>query len=88
MSTKTIEQCVLDLDGRLRSRTLEHLGPATIGHGQSLDFAEAVRATLADFDQLNRRHKRGAWIDPDRERVVWADIKHLHWLAELRDRRR
>lgn len=88
MSTKTVEQCAIELTGRLRAGVLAGLGSATVGHGLSLDFEEAVRATLADFDQLNLRHKRGAWIDRDRERLVGADIKHLHWLAEFRDRRR
>jgi hypothetical protein len=88
MSTKTIEQRALELDGRLRSRALVSLGPVTIGHGRSLDFEEAVRTTLDELDVLNRREQRGAWIDRGHERVVRADVEHLHWLAELRDRRR
>jgi hypothetical protein len=88
MATKTVEQCVLELDGRLRSRALMHLGPVTIGHGRSLGFEEAVRATLAELDLLNRRQQRGAWIDRGRERVVRADVEHLAWMAEFRDRRR
>ena len=88
MPTKTIEQCVIELDGRLRSRALVDLGPVTIGHGRSLDFEEAVRTTLTDLDLLNRRQQRGAWIDRGRERVVRADVERLAWLAEFRDRRR
>ena len=49
---KIIEQCAVELDQRLRSRALVDLGPVTIGHGKSLDFEEAVRATL--FDGLRR----------------------------------
>ena len=88
MPMKTVEQCVIDLDRRLQSRGLVSLGPVTIGHGRSLDFEEAVRTTLADLDVMNRRQQRGAWIDRRHERVVRADIEHLHWLAEFRDRRR
>jgi hypothetical protein len=88
MPTKTVEQRALELGGRLRSRALVDLGPVTIGHGRSLDFEEAVRTTLAELDLLNRRQQRGAWIDRGGERVAWADIEHLHWLAEFRDRRR
>lgn len=88
MPTKTIEQCVIELDGRLRSRALADLGPVTIGHGRSLDFEEAVRTTLAELDLLSRRQQRGAWINRDRERVVRADVEHLHWMVEFRDRRR
>jgi hypothetical protein len=84
----TIEQCVIELDRRLQSRALKNLGPVTIGHGRSLNFEEAVRTTLAELDRLNGRHHRGAWIDRGHERVVRADIEHLHWLAEFRDRRR
>jgi len=88
MPTTTIEQCVIDLDERLRSRALVDLGPVIIGHGRSLDFEEAVRATLAELDLLSCRQRRGAWTDLGHERAVRADIEHLHWLAELRDRRR
>jgi hypothetical protein len=88
MPTKTVEQCAIDLDARLRSRALVGLEAVTIGHGRSLGFEEAVRITLADLDLLNLRRKRGAWIDHERERGVRADVEHLHWLAELRDRRR
>jgi hypothetical protein len=88
MPTKTVEQCVIELGGRLRSRALMELGPVTIGHGRSLDFEEAVRTTLAELDLLNRQQQRGAWIDHGRERVVRADIEHLAWLAEFRERRR
>jgi hypothetical protein len=88
MPTKTVEQRALELGGRLRSRALVDLGPVTIGHGRSLDFEEAVRTTLAELDLMTRRQQRGAWIDRRRERVVWADVEHLHWLAEFRDRRR
>lgn len=88
MPTKTVEQCVIELDGRLRSRALVDLGPVTIGHGRSLDFEEAVRTTLAELDLLNRQQQRGAWIDRGHERVVRADIEHLAWMAEFRDRRR
>lgn len=88
MPTKTIEQCVIELDRRLRSHSLVDLGPVIIGHGRSLEFEDAVRATLAELDLLNRRHQRGAWIDRGHERVVRADVEHLHWLAEFRDRRR
>lgn len=88
MPTKTIEQCVIELDGRLRSRALTDLGPVTIGRGRRLEFEEAVRTTLADLDLLNRRQRRGAWIDRGHEGVVRADVEHLHWLMEFRDRRR
>jgi hypothetical protein len=88
MPTKTVEQCAIELDGRLRSRTLESLGPVTIGHGTSVDFEEAVRTTLAELDQLNRRHQRGAWVDHEHEGVIRSDVEHLYWLAEFRDRRR
>jgi hypothetical protein len=88
MATKTVEQCVIELGGRLRSRALVNLGPVTIGHGRSLDFEEAVRTTLAELDLLNRREQRGAWIDRGRERVVRADVEHLAWMAEFRDTRR
>lgn len=88
MPTKTIEQRVIELDGRLRSRALTDLGPVTISHGRSLDFEEAVRTTLTEHDLLSRRQQRGAWIDRDRERVVRADVEHLHWMVEFRDRRR
>jgi hypothetical protein len=88
MPTKTVEQCVIELGGRLRSRALMELGPVTIGHGRSLDFEEAVRTTLAELDLLNRQQQRGAWIDRGRERMVRADIEHLAWMAEFRDRRR
>lgn len=88
MPTKTIEECVIELDERLRSHALADLGPVTIGHGRRVDFEEAVRTTLADLDLLNRRQQRGAWIDRRHERVVRTDIEHLHWLAEFRDRRR
>jgi hypothetical protein len=88
MSTKTIEQCAIELNGRLLSRVLVDLGPVTIGHGESLQFEDAVRTTLAELDLLNRRHQRGAWTDDEHERVVRSDVEHLHWLAEFRDRRR
>ena len=88
MPTKTIEQCAIELDERLRSLALVSLGPVIIGHGRSLDFEEAVRTTLAELDLLKRRRQRGAWTDQEREREVWADVEHLRWLAELRDRRR
>ena len=88
MPTKTVEQCVIELGGRLRSHALMDLGPVTIGHGRSLDFEEAVRTTLAELDALNCRQQRGAWIDRGHERVVRGDIEHLAWLAEFRDRRR
>jgi hypothetical protein len=88
MPTKTVEQCVVELDGRLRSHALLDLGPVTISHGRSLDFEQAVRTTLAELDLLNRRQQRGAWIDRGRERIVRADIEHLAWMAEFRDRRR
>ena len=88
MPTTIVEQCAIELDRRLRSHALVDLGHVTIGHGRSLHFEEAVRTTLAELDLLNRRHQRGAWIDREHERVVEADVAHLHWLAELRDRRR
>lgn len=88
MPTKTVEQCVIELGGRLRSQALMDLGPVTIGHGRSLGFEEAVRTTLAELDLLNRQQQRGAWIDRGRERVIRADIEHLAWMAEFRDRRR
>lgn len=88
MPTKTIEECVVELDRRLQSRALVSLGPVTIGHGRSVDFEEAVRTTLADLDLLTRRQQRGAWVDRGHELVVRSDIEHLHWLMELRDRRR
>ena len=88
MFSATIEQYVADLAWRLRSGALVGLGPVTVGHGVSLGFEEAVRTTLAELDMLTLRYRRGAWLDHDRERVVCADIEHLHWLAEFRDRRR
>lgn len=88
MPTKTIEERVIELDQRLRSRALVDLGPVTIAHGRSLDFEEAVRTTLAELELLNRRQQRGAWIDRGRERILQADVEHLSWLAQFRDRRR
>lgn len=88
MTTKAIEQCVIELDGRLRSHELADLGSVTIGHGRSLAFEEAVRTTLCELDLLTHRRRRGAWIDSGHERVVRADVAHLHWLAEFRERRR
>jgi hypothetical protein len=88
MTAKAIEQCVIELDGRLRSHELADLGPVTIGHGRSLSFEDAVRTTLSALDLVNRRRRRGAWIDSGHERLVTADVAHLHWLAEFRERRR
>jgi ribosomal protein S12 methylthiotransferase accessory factor YcaO len=76
------------LDERLTSHALAGLGPVTVGHGVRLDFELAVITTLAEMALLNRRHERGAWVDQAREHQVWADIEHLHWLAEFRETRR